>query len=220
MTLSMITDPYSKKAKGYDAFVEPLVRELRLIGMKMFPLFKGMSVLDIGCGTGTHLEIYQKAGCTVYGIDSSHAMLEVAREKLTERAELQLGEASHMPFPPESFDLVLAMFLLHETPAHIRPSVMKEAKRVTKRSGRFLVIDYYPGVVRFPRGWLYKMVILFMEILAGRRHFRNYRDFLAKGGLEPLISKLGLTIDKKKITGGGTIGLYLLRSTESGIENR
>jgi SAM-dependent methyltransferase len=110
----MITDPYSKKAKRYDAFVEPFVRELRVIGMKMFPLVKGMSVLDIGCGTGTHLEIYQKGGCTVVGIDSSPAMLEVARAKLTERAELHLGEASHMPFPPESFDLVLAMFLLHE----------------------------------------------------------------------------------------------------------
>jgi len=212
MTLNMTADPYSKKAKRYDAFVEPFVRALRVIGMNMFPLGKGMSVLDIGCGTGTHLEIYQKRGCTVIGIDSSPAMLEVARAKLTERAELHLGEASHMPFPPESFDLVLAMFLLHETPARIRSSVMKEAKRVTKRSGRFLAIDYHPGAARFPRGWLYKMVILFMEISVGRKHFRNYRDFMANGGLEPLISKLGLAIDRKKITGGGTVGLYLLRS--------
>jgi ubiquinone/menaquinone biosynthesis C-methylase UbiE len=212
MTLSMITDPYSKKAKRYDAFVEPFVKELRVIGMKMFPIVSGMSVLDIGCGTGTHLEIYQKEGCTVVGIDSSPAMLEVARAKLTERTELHLGEASHMPFPPESFDLVLAMFLLHETPAYIRPSVMKEAKRVTKRSGRFLAIDYHPGAARFPIGWLYKMVILFLEILVGRKHFRNYRNFVTTGGLEPLITKNGLTVDRKKITGGGTVGLYLLRS--------
>jgi ubiquinone/menaquinone biosynthesis C-methylase UbiE len=212
MNLNMCTDPYSKKARRYDAFVEPFVKELRVIGMKMFPLFKGMSVLDIGCGTGTHLEIYQKGGCTVVGIDSSPAMLEVARAKLTERAELYLGEASHMPFPHESFDLVLAMFLLHETSARIRSSVMKEAKRVTKRSGRFLAIDYHTGAARFPMGWLCKTVILFMEILVGRKHFRNYRDFMAKGGLEPLIAKNGLRIDRKKIVGGGTIGLYLLRS--------
>jgi ubiquinone/menaquinone biosynthesis C-methylase UbiE len=208
----MITDPYLKKAKRYDAFVEPFVRELRVIGMKMFPLVWGMSVLDIGCGTGTHLEIYQKERCTVVGIDSSPAMLEVARAKLTERTKLYHGEASHMPFPPESFDLVLAMFLLHETPAHIRPSVMKEAKRVTKKNGRFLAIDYHPGAARFPTGWLYKMVILFMEILAGRKHFRNYRDFMANGGLQPLIAENGLTVERKKITGGGTVGLYLLRS--------
>jgi ubiquinone/menaquinone biosynthesis C-methylase UbiE len=208
----MISDPYSKKSKGYDSLVEPFVRDLRVIGMKMFPPYKGMSVLDIGCGTGTHLEIYQKAGCTVIGIDSSPGMLEVARAKLTEHAELHLGDAAHMPFPHESFDLVLAMFLLHETPAHIRSSVMKEAKRVTKKSGRFLAIDYYPGATRFPRGWLYKMVIIVLEMLVGRRHFRNYQNFMATGGLEPLITKNGLTIDRKKITGGGTVGLYLLRS--------
>jgi ubiquinone/menaquinone biosynthesis C-methylase UbiE len=207
----MISDPYSKKSKGYDSLVEPFVKELRAIGMKMFPPYKGMSVLDIGCGTGTHLEIYQKAGCTVIGIDSSPAMLEVARTKLTEHAELQLGDASHMPFFRESFDLVLAMFLLHETPRRIRSSVIKEAKRVTKKSGRFLAIDYYPGPARFPTGWFYKMVILFLEILVGRKHFRNYRDFIATGGLEPLIVNTGLTIERKKITGGGTVGLYLLR---------
>ena len=211
MSLDMISDPYSKKAIWYDTLVEPFVKDLRVMGMKMFPPYKGMCVLDIGCGTGTHLAIYQKIGCTVVGIDSSPAMLEVARAKLTERAALHLGEASNMPFLHESFDLVLAMFLLHETPARIRSSVMKEVRRVTKRSGRVLAIDYHPRRASFPMGWLYKMVILFMEILAGRRHFKNYRDFLAEGGLEPLISKLGLGIDRKKITGGGTVGLYLLR---------
>ena len=208
----MTVDPYLRKAKRYDSIVEPFVKELRVIGMKMFPPYKGMSVLDLGCGTGTHLESYQKAGCMVIGIDSSPAMLAVARAKLAERAELHLGDASHMPFPHASFDLVLSMFLLHATPEQKRSSVMMEAKRVTKKSGRFLAIDYYSGAARFPKGWLYKTVILFLEILVGRKHFRNYRDFMAMGGLETLIAKNGLIIDKKTITGGGTVGLYLLRN--------
>jgi ubiquinone/menaquinone biosynthesis C-methylase UbiE len=207
----MSRDPYAKKAKGYDSIVEPLVRQLRVMGMKMFPPDEGMSVLDIGCGTGTHLEIYQRAGCKVVGIDTSSSMLEIARSKLTGRAELHLGDASHMPFPHESFDLVLAMFLLHEIPASIRSSVINEAKRVTKRSGRFLVIDYDPGPARFPVGWLLKMVILFMEISVGRAHFWNYRDFMANGGLRPLIGENGLAIEGERIVGGGTVGLYLLR---------
>jgi ubiquinone/menaquinone biosynthesis C-methylase UbiE len=211
MTFNIRGDPYAKKAKGYDSIVEPFVRQLRVIGMKMFPCNEGMSILDIGCGTGTHLEIYQKAGCKVAGIDASSSMLEVARAKLIGRAELHLGDASHMPFTHESFDLVLAMFMLHEIPAPIRSLVINEAKRVTKRSGRFLVIDYHPGPARFPRGWLYKMVILFMEISVGRAHFRNYRDFMANGGLWPLIGENGLTIEGERIVGGGTVGLYLLR---------
>jgi len=204
-------DPYAKKAKGYDAFVEPFVRTLRVIGMNMFPPDKGMSVLDVGCGTGTLLELYQKTGCTVVGIDSSPSMLEIARVKLTKGAELHLGDASNLPFPDESFDLTLAMFILHETPAPMRSSVINEAKRVTKRHGRFLAIEYHPGPVRFPWGWLYKIVTFLLELLAGREHFRNYRDFMVTGGLQPLIAENGLTIDKKKIVGGGTAGLYLLR---------
>jgi ubiquinone/menaquinone biosynthesis C-methylase UbiE len=211
MPSSASGDPYAKKAKGYDAFVEPFVSVLRVIGMKMFPLDKGMSVLDVGCGTGTLLKLYQKTGCTIVGIDASPSMLEIARAKLTKRAELHLGDASNLPFPDELFDLTLAMFILHETPASIRSSVIKEAKRVTKRSGRFLAIDYYPGPARFPWGWLYRIVTFFLELLAGREHFQNYRDFMVKGGLQPLIAANGLTIDKKKIVGGGTAGLYLLR---------
>jgi ubiquinone/menaquinone biosynthesis C-methylase UbiE len=211
MTFRISGDPYAKKAKGYDACVEPLVRQLRVMGMKMHPCDEGMSVLDIGCGTGTHLEIYHKAGCKVVGIDASSSMLEVARSKLTGRAELHLGDASHMPFPHESFDLVLAMFILHEIPVSIRSLVINEAKRVTKKSGRFLVIDYHPGPFRFPEGWLFKMVILFMEISVGRVHFRNYRNFMANGGLRPLIGENVLAIDRERIVGGGTIGLYLLR---------
>ena len=207
----MSGDPYAKKAKVYDAFVEPFVRPLRVIGMKMYPLDAGMSVLDVGCGTGTLLELYQETGCTVVGIDSSPSMLKVARTKLTKRAELHLGDASHMPFPDESFDLTLAMFILHETPAPTRSLIINEAKRVTKKSGRFLLIDYYPGPLRFPWGWFYTIVTFFLEMLAGREHFRNYRDFMATGGMQTLIAENDLTIDKKKIAGGGIAGLYLLR---------
>jgi ubiquinone/menaquinone biosynthesis C-methylase UbiE len=204
-------DHYAKMAKGYDLCVEPLVKNLRVRGMKMFPPYVGMSVLDMGCGTGTHLELYQKAGCTVVGIDSSRAMLEVARTRLTERAELYHGDASRLPFPYESFDLVLAMFLLHAIPASVRSSVVDEAQRVMKKSGRFLVIDYHPGPAQFPDGWLYKMVILFMEFMAGLEHCRNFRDFMVNGGLQPLIAENGLKIDGERIVGGGTAGLYLLR---------
>lgn len=206
----MSEDPYAKTAKGYDSVVEPFVRKLRTIGMKMFPLHRGVSVLDVGCGTGTHLDIYQKTGCRVFGIDSSPAMLDVAQMKLAGRAKLHLGDASRMPFPDESFDLVQAVLVLHEMPAPIRSLVVDEAKRVMKKNGRFLVIDYHPVSVQLPTGWPYKIVITLLEILAGWEHFRNYRDFIASGGLLPLIAQNGLQVDKRRVVGGGTLGLYLL----------
>lgn len=206
----MRKDSYAKTAKGYDAVIEPLVRELRAVGMRMFPLRGGVSVLDVGCGTGTHLDIYQKTGCRVFGIDMSPTMLSVAQMKLAGQAELHLGDAARMPFSDESFDLVQAVLVLHEMPAAMRSLVMNEARRVMKREGQFLVIDYHPGSVQFPTGWLYKMVVTLMENLAGGEHSRNYRSFIASGGLLPLIAQNGLHVDKSGVVGGGTVGLYLL----------
>lgn len=202
---------YAKSARWYDLIIEPLVKTLRTTGLTLFPPAAGMSVLDIGCGTGTHLGIYRQAGCRVYGIDLSPAMLEIAQAKLAGQAGLCLGDGSRMPFTGESFDLITAMLAFHEMPALLRHPITSEAKRVMKKNGRFLVIDYRPGPIRFPAGWLYKTVIAGIEFLAGGEHYANYRGFLANRGLAPLLTGSGLAIDRQKAVGGGTIGLYLLR---------
>jgi ubiquinone/menaquinone biosynthesis C-methylase UbiE len=212
---TMSKKAYTKSARWYDTFIEPLVRTLRMAGLMLFRPRKGMSVLDVGCGTGTHLGIYQKVGCRVYGIDLSPTMLGVARAKLAGHAGLGLGDGSRMPFPDGSFDLVTAMLLFHEMPPSLRSPVIEEAGRVVKKDGRVMVIDYHPGPVRSPEGLLFKSVITSIEFLAGREHFRNYRHFMAGGGLTPLLGKNGLLVEKQKVVGGGTVGLYLLRSDRS-----
>ncbi|MBN1811365.1 MAG: class I SAM-dependent methyltransferase [Anaerolineae bacterium] len=209
---------YAKSARWYDIFIEPLIRALRTTGLAMFPPHRGMTVLDIGCGTGTHLSLYQKAGCKTFGIDLSPAMLSVARQKLgaTAPATLTLGDASRMPFPDGSFDLVTATLMFHEMPAALRSPVMGEAKRVVKKHGRFLVIDYHPGAIHFPEGWFAKTLITCIESLASEDHSRNYQDFMDNTGLAPLIAENGLLVDEQRIVGGGTIGLYLLRPPTRG----
>lgn len=208
----MVKDLYQKAARNYDKFVEPFNIAVRQIGYEMYPPKQGMRVLDVGCGTGTNLELYHQAGCDVYGIDLSPAMLDVARGKLGERADIRLGDASEMPYPHSYFDLVTSMLALHEMPHHIRSKVISEMARTLNRNGRILLIDFHPGPIRFPKGWLYKGLTLFFEIAAGLEHFRNYRDFIAYAGLPGLISQSGLKVEKKKIVSGGNMGLFLLNS--------
>jgi ubiquinone/menaquinone biosynthesis C-methylase UbiE len=202
---------YAASAQWYDLVIEPLIRRLRVTGLEMFPPRKGMAVLDIGCGTGTHLGVYAQAGCRVYGVDLSPAMLSVAQNKV---GEVTLGDASRMPFPDNSFDLVTAMLMFHEMDRALRSPVMNDARRVVKGSGRLLFIDYHPGSVSFPEGWLHKAVITLIENLASQEHSRNYRSFMANGGLEPLLAKNRLRTVKKRIVGGGTMSLHLLRPSE------
>ncbi len=206
----MNDDPYKKSAKKYDIFVEPFITALRQIGMEVYPPKEGMLILDVGCGTGTNLSFYHKAGCSVFGIDSSPAMLEEAKNKIGGQGELLLGSASEMHYPDECFDLVTGMLTLHEMPQKIRSQVMNEMVRVLKKKGRILLIDYHPGSIRFPKGWMYKAVIYFFEIAAGREHFKNFRSFLAGNGIPGLIDSYKPAIEKTKIVSGGNLGVYLL----------
>ena len=208
----MSKDPYVKTAITYDRYVEPSIAVLRQIGIKMYPPRQGMHVLDIGCGTGTNLLLYHQAGCKVSGIDLSPSMVEVAQKKLGDRAEIRLCDASNMAFSDDSFDLVTGFITLHEIPGNIRPAVIYEMARVMKREGRILLIDFHPGPLRFPKGWIYKAIILFFEIMAGREHFNNYRDFLSRKGLPPLLSEQNLRLLEEKIVSGRTVALSLVTS--------
>jgi len=205
-------DPYKRVAQIYDRIFEPLNSGLRALGVKMFPPYEGMTVLDVGCGTGIHLERYQKAGCDVYGIDLSPAMLEVARKRLGKDANIQMGDASKMPYPDKEFDLIIMSTVLHQMPRNVRSAVINETKRVLKENGRILLIDFHPGPIQPLKGWLYKSIITLAEVSAGREHFKNYRDFMANKGLPGLISSHGLTVDKERIVSGGNIALLLLHS--------
>ena len=207
----MKDDPYKQSAKKYDSFVEPFNRALRKIGMKLYPPVAGIKVLDVGCGTGTTLNLYQKAGCNIFGIDSSPAMLSIARNKLNSQAELLLGNAAKMEYSNETFDLIIGMLTLHEMPQNVRSNVLCEMIRVLKREGRILIIDFHPGSIQFPKGWMYKAVIYFFELMAGLEHFRNFRKFMTINGIPGLIEIRKLTMENVKIVGGGNLGIYVLR---------
>lgn len=208
----MTEDPYRRVAGIYDRLFERMNKGLRILGFRMFIPPRGGSVLDVGCGTGTHLEMYKKFNCHLYGIDTSDAMLERARNRLGAEADLRLVDAAQMPFESGLFDLVICMLALHEMDDEVRTSVLGEIKRVLKSDGRALLIDFHAGTPSPVRGWLSKLVILLSEVAAGRRHFSCYRHFMAIGGLPSLIERGQFEIEKTRVVGENTLALYLVRA--------
>ena len=204
-------DPYRLTAKWYDKVFEPINKGLRLLGLRMFRPKEGMSILDVGCGTGSYLDFYKRYQCNLYGIDTSPAMMELAQQRLGDAAELYLGSATEMPYPDQTFNLVVSMLVIHEIEHSIRLAVLDEIKRVLKPDGRILLIDFNPGPVDFFEGWRTKAIVLLSEIAAGREHFRNFRHFMSINGLHHLIEIAGLTIVKQKVVGGGPLTLILLK---------
>jgi len=206
----MTKDAYRSTAKVYDRLFDRMNKGLKLVGIRMFRPTPGMNILDVGCGTGTHLELYQRYKCHLYGLDRSPAMLEVARARLGDLATLDLADATKMPYPNKKFNLIVCMLSLHEMSPNSRTAALQEMKRVLNDTGRLLLIDFQPGPTQPLQGWVSRMIILVTEIAAGWEHFRNFRHFMAKGGLSALISQHGLMIEKQQTLAGGTFSIVLV----------
>jgi len=206
-------DPYRRIARFYDAVVEPFNSALRRYVLRVARPRNGMKLLEIGCGTGTNLELFADSGCGVSGIDLSPAMMEIAKRKLGDRADLRLGDAAAMPFDDSAFDLVLSFLTLHEMPPDVRAPVMREISRVAGADGRALFVDYHPGPIRFPKGWFYKAIIYSIEFGAGWEHFQNHRDFLSRNALTGLFEGHGMSVERDKLLAGGNIRVVLTSTT-------
>lgn len=184
---------------------------VRAKAAEVAPPEKGMKVLDIGCGTGAQLAIYQKEDCKVFGIDLSEPMLRVARENLGNESVLTNGDASKIPYPGKTFDLVLSSLFLHQLGAELRAAGLREAIRVLKPEGHILLIDFHSRANNTLLGRLTRFVISSIELAAGWEHFSNSRDFLLRGGVPELAAIHRLKIPKMLTVASGNIGIYLLK---------
>jgi len=77
---------------------------------------KGKLVLDVGCGMGRFAEVTTRWGARVVGVDLSTAV-EVAVKNLADREFVAFqADVFSLPFPPETFDCIYSMGVLHHTP--------------------------------------------------------------------------------------------------------
>ena len=103
----------------------------------------GRQILDAGCGSGSLLAVLRDRSAIVTGFDMSAGMVEVARRRLGDDANLMVAVlGSPLPFPDGMFDDVTASLVLHYLqdwgPA------LAELRRVLKPGGRLIVSVNHP----------------------------------------------------------------------------
>jgi SAM-dependent methyltransferase len=133
----------------------------------------GRRILDAGCGAGPLFAALRERGAIVTGFDKSEGMLELARRRLGDDADLLLAElGGPLPFPDDTFDDVTASLVLHYLedwgPA------LAELRRVLKPGGRLIVSVDHPFVTT----WMHREAGLEPDYFATY----NYTDEWTVGG--------------------------------------
>lgn len=126
----------------------------------------GERVLDIGCGEGNHLLLFNKLGLSINGLDPSPYLLDRARERLGHRCTLKKGTAEDLPFSDNEFDLAVMINTLEFVDDPVE--ALKEAGRVARRGVFIGVMNHF--------SWFWfcqKIQGLFKETLFSRARFYN-----------------------------------------------
>lgn len=144
--LAGVRSGYDRWSEIYDHELNPLVALEEPRVREALGDVRGLSVLDLGCGTGRHALWIAAAGARVTGVDFSEGMLAEARRKPGAADVAFRVHDLHQPLPfaDAAFDRVVSGLVLE----HLRDLrfVFGEARRVLRPGARAVVSAMHPAM--------------------------------------------------------------------------
>jgi demethylmenaquinone methyltransferase/2-methoxy-6-polyprenyl-1,4-benzoquinol methylase len=157
---------------------------------------------------------------SIVGVDPSEKMLEVGRKKLTEaalteRIELEVGDAQALKFPSNTFDGLCIAFGIRNVPDRLQG--LREMARVTKVGGRVAILELSEprGGVLGPlaRFHVHNVVPAVGALLSGAPEYRYLQKSIAAfppaEEFEALMTEAGLRIVSSTPLTFGVCHLYV-----------
>jgi len=176
----------------YDALIEgPMsMARIRRDLLKQMGDLSDKKVLDVGSGTGTMAVMIKRAypSAEVVGLDGDPEILEIARSKarsLGMEIRFDQGMSFDLPYPNESFDVVLTTVMLHHLSRGDKQTTAREMYRVLRPGGRLFGADFAeprstfgkalrPFARRFER--VADNLEGFLPVMFAEAGFKNYRE--------------------------------------------
>ena len=220
--------------QSYDKIAEDFSRTRKSVWEEFKPLAEhtkdGDKILDLGCGNGRLIELFQEKNIEYSGIDNSQKLIEIARQKHP-NGEFRIFDGLKIPYPDNHFDTIFCIAVLHHIPGReLRQEFLKEARRVLRSSGRLILSTWYLWQAYTFWGLLFKSTLKklvgksrldFFDIMEpwgkiSERYFHNFR----KGELKRLIKKCGFKIEDFYVLKRGPKNKNLLIVAKNNADNR
>jgi demethylmenaquinone methyltransferase/2-methoxy-6-polyprenyl-1,4-benzoquinol methylase len=209
---ALVGDLFAAVAPRYD-----LINDLQSLGLhrhwkrKLLQLaspLPGDRALDLCCGTGDITLAFARVGLLTVGLDFSQPMLsraltrleaENSKNRFPHRPQFLRGDARHIPFPDNTFDVVAISYGLRNLPS--LDEGIREMRRVARPGARLLILDFAkpdnPFVRAFYFGYLKWCVPLLGRFFCGDADTHGYileslQHYAAQRGVDAKLREFGL----------------------------
>ncbi|MBI5823387.1 MAG: methyltransferase domain-containing protein [Chloroflexi bacterium] len=135
---------------GLTPFYDPFARLFNALRSRLIQqanIQSGQRALDLGCGTGLLTRLVKQSApeAHVTGLDGDDEVLKIARDK-SRGTDIQWDEglATDLPYPDQSFDVVVSSFVTHHLTGADKVRAFKEVHRILRPDGGFYILDFGP----------------------------------------------------------------------------
>jgi phosphatidylethanolamine/phosphatidyl-N-methylethanolamine N-methyltransferase len=135
---------YAILSPVYDLIFDKVFYPGRVAAIDLLEIRPGDRILEVGVGTGLNLPLYPRE-CDITGIDISEEMLKKAEDRVVKlgmpRAKVLVMDGSKLDFPDNSFDKVIATYVISAVPDPV--TTLLEMRRVCKPSGHLVILNHF-----------------------------------------------------------------------------
>ena len=141
-------------------------QRVRLVARLLRELPRPADLLEIGYGSGVYMPTWAALADRLHGLDIHPHTAAVAKTLADHgvAAELRTGSAETMPYPDDSFDVVVTVSVLEFVPD--LAAACREVGRVLRPGGRFVVVT--PG-----KSWV---LDLGLRVMTGESAAKDFGD--------------------------------------------
>lgn len=121
--------------------------------LKKYNIIENADILELGCGTGKHANIFANMGYNVHGVDMSQSMIDIANKnidnKQKHKLQFEVGDVRNVNIE-KKFDVIISLFhvVSYQITNEDLVAMFKTVSKHLKSGGLFIFDCWYgPGVL-------------------------------------------------------------------------